>query len=500
MAPVAHCLFCGEAVPDADDRFEVLPLCQACLEEAQLGELDEPFSDDAEFGGDGVPLSHSRAHDQFLTRSMVIPFSTPASLAPPGATRSEEMIARVDPDSLRWLQVSENLREFLGHAVSRLLVRSFLDSVHPDDRQLARTEFDQVLDFGERNDIVIRLKSQSNQWHYMRLTAQARYEPDGTINHIRCNFRDVTDRVQAEQELKRRTEQLLDANEQLRQANQQLEQAQAQLVHSEKLAALGTLAAGMAHELNNPLAFVINNLAIIERDLEPLFRLVALEREGEAEIAKSRPDLAAAIATLADELDLNFLQESLPRLVKSSHNGLKRVARIVEKLRGFAQLDRAKISDFDINESLDECLLMLGESLSHAQIVTERDLAPIPTIPASAVDLNQVFLDILANAISAIECTGRTDGRIVVKSDQVADHVVVEVTDNGCGIDPAILPKIFDPFFTTKPQGKGVGLGLSLCHGIVAHHGGKIHVESQPGQGTCFRVSLPVDPDDRPAR
>ena len=498
MTSSISCIWCGEPISGENGVGADLPVCASCLSESDESEkgCDDAHELELETPGphEAAPaeLRTSMPRDRLLTRSMVGP---PGTRLEPQATqvaRGEDWIGRIEPETFRWVEISERLREFLGQASSRLMTLSLLQFLHPDDRALAAEELRQACEIGERNDLVVRMKGRSNAWHYMRLSAHARYEADGKLNHIRCNFRDVTDRVQAEHELKRRTEQLLSANEQLREANLQLKEAQAQLVYSEKVAALGTLAAGMAHEMNNPLAFAINNLALVERDLNPLFRLLALEREGEPEIAKHRPELAAAIATLADELDLAFLEENLPHLIQSTHNGLVRVARIVERLRGFAQLDRGKFSELDINESIDDCLMMLSEHLSRAGITIERRREPLPPIEASHGDLNQLLLNLLANAIAAIESAGGTDGRIIVESHRIADHVFIEISDNGIGIEPDILTRIFDPFFTTKPQGKGMGLGLSVCHGIAAQHGGRIEVESQIGEGACFRVSLPI--------
>ena len=350
----------------------------------------------------------------------------------------------------------------------------------------------QVREYGERNDLVFRLRARSGAWHYLRIYAQARYDEAAKLNHIRCNLKDVTDSVRAEQELSHRTEKLIQANEQLRAINRKLEETQSRLVQSEKLAALGTLAAGIAHEINNPLAFAINNTAVVQRDLGGLFQLVERLQQALGAEPAARQEHAMAIDELIDQIDLSYTRESLPRLVDSARNGLLRVARIVEKLRGFARLDRASYGDVDVNESIDQCLVMLSESISRLGIQVLRSLGAVPPVQGDGSELNQVFLNVITNSIDAIEETGTGHGLITVQTRTDSGDVVIDIADNGAGIPEAILPRIFDPFFTTKPPGKGAGLGLAACHGIITKHGGRIDVESRPGARTCFRVRLPI--------
>jgi len=417
---------------------------------------------------------------------MLVPIPGMQSVPP------DEMICRLEPFCLRWLDLSDSFGKFLGQSFDQLAHQTFTQYLHEDDRDLAQDEFRQACEHGERYDLVLRLKSFSRQWHYMRISAQARYEPDGRVNHIRCNLRDVTESVHAEHELRRRTAKLIASNEQLREINQRLEKTQAQLIQSEKLASLGTLTAGMAHEINNPLSFAINNLAMLQRDVSGLFRLLTLYQQVCDDPRGSRPELAALIAQVREEIDLAYLAENLPRIMHSTFRGLTRVAQIVEKLRGFSQIDRAGVGEVDVNESIDQCLLMLSETLDRLRIGVDRQFADVPRVEGAVADLNQVFLDLIANSAGAIQGSGQSDGRIVVATWSQGVEIVVEITDNGCGISPEVLPKIFDPFFTTKPPGKGTGLGLSVSHGIVARHGGRIEVQSQVGKGSCFRVVLPL--------
>ena len=307
-------------------------------------------------------------------------------------------------------------------------------------------------------------------------------------------MRDVTDHVRAEHELRRRTDKLLAANEELRRINRELEGAQARLVHTEKLAALGTMAAGMAHEINNPLAFALNNLAVLRRDTAEMLELLSLYHAAWTMPDDARPEVVAAIEAAREEVDLPYLEESVPRLLHASHAGLIRVARVVERLRDFARLDRAPIGDLHINESIEQCLVLLSEDIARLRIAVDGRPGELPPLQAVAADLNQALFDLLSNAISAIEESGRPDGQIVIATAHVGEEIVVEIRDNGVGIPPEALPRIFDPFFTTRPIGQGRGLGLSVTHAIVAGHGGRIEVESNPGSGCCFRLVLPSGP------
>ena len=434
-----------------------------------------------------APAKPPKAPDRTVSRSMLI--KVPNIHVRPGS--GDAMVCRLEPETLRLIQASEPFGQFVG-TLPDDHPRSLLDYVHLDDRGLAEDEFRQAVELGERHDFVLRVRRRDGEWHYMRIFTQARYDPDGAINHIRCFLKDVTDRIHAEQELRRRTEQLTDANERLRLANRKIQQAQGQLVHSEKLAALGTLAAGMAHEINNPLAFATNNMAVLDRDLALLLAIIARYEQARPALERADPEAAAAIGLARDDADLPYLVENLPRLIESTRRGLGRVAQIVKNLRGFAQLDRAEVGEIDVNESIDQGLGLLGDFLARLRIEVTRDFAALPPLECAPAHLNQVFLNLLMNAMQAIESANRADGRITIETALAEDgQIRVEITDNGTGIPPDVLPRIFDPFFTTRAIGQGSGLGLSLGHGIIADHGGTIEVESTVGVGTTFRIRLP---------
>jgi PAS domain S-box-containing protein len=270
------------------------------------------------------------------------------------------------------------------------------------------------------------------------------------------------------------------------------QQMRTRVVQAEKLASLGMLSAGVAHEINNPLSYVATNLAVLERDVRFLFELLGTYEKARDGLAQTQPDVIRETTRLAEEFDLPYIRENIDKLLSSTRLGIKRVADIVQNLRGFARVDRASAQAADIHEALKTALEMIQGRLNRRNITLEQHLGDLPTVNGSPAQLNQVFLNLLVNAMQAIESTQRDDGRIAITAEAKNGEVVVEVADNGCGISEDVLPQIFNPFFTTKHVGDGTGLGLSITHGMVQDHGGRMEVESVLGQGSRFRVILPV--------
>lgn len=272
----------------------------------------------------------------------------------------------------------------------------------------------------------------------------------------------------------------------LQQLNSQLEEAQHQLLQSEKMASIGQLAAGVAHEINNPIGYVHSNLGTLEKYVQDTFNLIALYESAENTISDAA--LLAKIKAAKNSLDLEFLKEDLHSLMNESKDGITRVKQIVQNLKDFSH---AETSDAwllsDLEKGLDSTLNIVNNDLKYkAEII--KQYGAIPQVECLPSQLNQVFLNLLVNAGHAIE----QRGTITVSTGQQGDEVWIAVADTGSGIKPEHLQKIFDPFFTTKPVGKGTGLGLSLSYGIVQKHHGRIEVQSEVGKGTTFRVWLPV--------
>jgi two-component system NtrC family sensor kinase len=276
---------------------------------------------------------------------------------------------------------------------------------------------------------------------------------------------------------------LIRSNEALVELNGKLRLAQDQLMQSEKLASIGQLAAGVAHEINNPVGYVFSNFGTLERYLADLFRMLGAYEEAEPLLANT--PAAHRLAALRQEIELDYLKEDVPTLMAESCEGIKRVRKIVQDLKDFSHVDLHQQWDLcDLHVGIDSTLNIVNNEIKYkADVVKEYGV--LPQVECLPSELNQVFMNLMVNAAHAI---GDQRGTITLRTGDGGDHVWVEVTDNGSGIAPEHLNKIFDPFFTTKPVGKGTGLGLSLSYGIVKKHGGRIEVESEVGVGTTFRV------------
>jgi signal transduction histidine kinase len=292
--------------------------------------------------------------------------------------------------------------------------------------------------------------------------------------------RDIERRRAAEAELTER-------NTQLAVLNQKLNDAQGQLMQSEKLASIGQLAAGVAHEINNPIGYVHSNLGSLEKYIEAA--LAVLDAYAGAEAAIADPGVLAQLQQIKQEQELAYLREDLPTLLAESKEGITRVRKIVQDLKDFSRADTAQTWEpADLHRCLDSTLSVVWNELKYKAEVL-KEYGELPEVECVPSQLNQVFMNLMVNAAHAIE---GPRGKITLRTGTDAETVWIEVSDTGTGIPPENLGRIFDPFFTTKAVGKGTGLGLSLAYGIVQKHHGEIEVSSEVGVGTTFRVVLPV--------
>jgi signal transduction histidine kinase len=272
-------------------------------------------------------------------------------------------------------------------------------------------------------------------------------------------------------------------NVELANRKSELERLQAQLVHTEKMASLGQLSAGIAHELNNPAGFIYGNMDILRDNLAQLEKLftaydqVALSSGG-----------SLLIKALKDEIHYERLIGDLNSIVSDCREGAQRICDVVHNLRLFSRLDEAELKRIDIHEGIDSTIRLLSRYYSSGRILLHKDYGDLPWVTCYAGQLNQVWMNLLVNAAQAVP----EQGEVCLSTKLEEDWVIVEISDTGSGISDDQLSRIFDPFFTTKPVGEGTGLGLSISYGIIERHGGTITAKSRPGAGSTFTVRFPA--------
>jgi two-component system, NtrC family, sensor kinase len=322
--------------------------------------------------------------------------------------------------------------------------------------------------------------------------------PDEAISLIR----NITERKQIEARLRQQEEELRrqrdsleelvrTRGEKLRQATLELEEQQAQLIQAEKLASLGQMAAGIVHEINNPVSYVMSNLGTLDQYVSALTPLLRLQGEL---LALPEPEERSPAAELRERLreqwkqeDVDYILTDMPQLIEESLAGTRRVIEIAQSLRSFAREDSGEPQLVDVNAELASTLKMVWNELKY-KCEVKRDFGPLPPVSCHPTQLAQVFTNLLVNAAHAIE----TRGEIRIRTRHEGSEVVVEISDTGKGMTQETLSKLFTPFFTTKPRGQGTGLGLSVSYGIITRHKGRIAVQSEPGKGSTFTIHLPA--------
>lgn len=378
--------------------------------------------------------------------------------------------------------VSANASRVLGYDPEEMVAdpNFWFNHIHPDDIPTIFSSLAMVFVEGQRA-YEYRFRTSDGRYLWMHDTLRLIRDAEGNPLEVIGSLTDITDRKTMEEALKQ-------TGEEQKLLIEKLQEAQAQLLQSEKMASIGQLAAGVAHEINNPVGFVNSNMGSLSSYVDTLFEVIdgydqLLARTG------NNPEIAAAAAQLKKKADLDYLKEDVTELVKESMDGLKRVKDIVQSLKDFSHVGETDWQMADLHHGLDSTLNIANNSFKYKARV-EKQYGNLPLVKCLASQLNQVFMNLIVNASHAI----KESGVITIRTGVDGEWVWVEVSDTGVGIPAENLPRIFDPFFTTKPVGQGTGLGLSLSYNIVQKHSGRIDVISEVGKGTTFTVHLPIDP------
>jgi PAS domain S-box-containing protein len=375
----------------------------------------------------------------------------------------------------------------IGKPLDQILGKSDFDFFPRELAERYRRDDQNVVISGKPFETVEEHVTPAGEKLYVQVIKTAVYDERGKVIGTQGLFWDVTEKYAYERRLEESNVQLEELAKSEKDAYEQLKQAQSTMVQTEKLAGLGQMVAGVAHEINNPLAFVSNNVVVIQRDVSSLVELIGLLREGEETLPA---ELRERVKELEERIDLSYTLENLQGLFGRTREGVRRIQQIVRDLRDFARLDEADLHEIDLNAGIESTVNIIQGHAKKKRVSVKTQLTPLPPVTCYPAKVNQVVMNLVGNAIDA----SNEGGEVCVKSrlDGDSQTVVLEVEDHGCGIPESIKGRIFDPFFTTKPPGEGTGLGLSISYGIIRDHGGKIDVKSEVGRGTTFVICLPV--------
>ncbi len=392
---------------------------------------------------------------------------------------ADQLIAMITPEGALMAINRIGAGEF-GATPAELAGKNLFDLLPPEFGIAVSDQIAEVVNTGRTSEI-----DAAKQDRTFHVTV---YPVPGHPPRVVVYASDVTDRVAAEVELRKEREQLATSLAHQRELNHKLEDAQNQLLQSEKMASLGQLAAGVAHELNNPIGFVRSNVTTLEGYLKGLFEIIAAYDTKTS--AALPPADVADLADIKAQNDFEFIHEDIFQLLSESKDGLTRVQEIVQNLKDFSRVGGAGWGWADLHACIDSTLNIIWNEIKYKCTVVKHYDPTLPQVYCIASQLNQVFMNLLVNAAHAIP----EKGEIVISTDHSVDGSVrIRIADNGVGIPEENLQRLFEPFFTTKPIGKGTGLGLSIAYGIIGKHHGNIEVRSVVGQGTTFTVTLPID-------
>ena len=380
--------------------------------------------------------------------------------------RVDDMLFLADPDR-RIRRCNRTFREFVGRSYAEILGQPF-------DRLLSEAGVEAELSF-ERP--VECFHERTGKWFVVS------HYPFGEVSGVETRATIVT--IHDSTERKKAAEELTRKNLRLNEALAALKRSQAKVLHQEKMASIGQLAAGVAHEINNPIGFINSNLSTLGKYLSRLSGFLAVQSECIA--AGAPPEQVESVHQEQARLKIDYIVKDLEDLIRESLEGAERVRSIVADLKSFSRVDESEYKQADLNECLRSTINIVWNEIKY-KATLKKEFGEIPRTRCYPQQMNQVFMNLLVNAAHAIE----QQGSITVRSWEEDGYVCVSVADTGQGIPEANLNRIFEPFFTTKEVGKGTGLGLSITYDIVKKHHGEITVRSEPGKWTEFTVRIPV--------
>ena len=405
---------------------------------------------------------------------------------------SNEKLGNINTQLLRAVEQSPTVSTILSHdGIVTYTTPSFtsLTGFSSDkaqilfDKYVEKISFKSMVKLFEKNSSQtevlngeITVKDKDDCPIYLATSLSPVYGNDGEIESFLCSANDISLLKHLELDLKQK-------NVEQQEIICKLKEAQEQLFQSEKMASIGQLAAGVAHEINNPIGFINSNIETLNDYLLNLFELInTYEKE-----AKELPSNITGAEQLRQSIDFDFISEDIPAMMTETKEGLNRVKKIVRDLMDFSRVNESQLVTYDIRKGLESTLNVAWHELKYkADIIKEfNDIPEIECVPSQ---LNQVFMNLMVNAAQALD----NRGTIILRTKYQKNQVIVEIEDSGSGIKPEHLKRLFDPFFTTKPIGTGTGLGLSVSYSIIKKHNGEITVDNQLNKGTCFRICLPI--------
>ena len=392
--------------------------------------------------------------------------------------------ASVPTGDFRMTYVSNNAYKVLGYEPEEMTAdpNFWFEHIHPDDTAQIFSSLALLFSEGERS-YEYRFMNSAKDYIWVHDMLHLIRDEHGDPLEVVGSLTDISERKKMEDELRHTSneQQLL---------IQKLQETQQQLLQAEKMASVGQLAAGIAHEINNPLGFVNSNMNSLQSYMATLFNVIDQYEQitGQSPLTA---DNREAMTNVAQAADLDFIKEDIVELVKESLDGLRRVKDIVQSLKDFSHIGETDWQQADIHQGIDSTLNIVSNEIRYKAIVTKH-YGKIPLVECVISELNQVMMNLLINAAHAIQDKGVITIATGTEQRNGIDCVWIKITDNGAGIEPHNLTRIFEPFFTTKPVGSGTGLGLSLAYGIINKHKGEISVKSVVGKGTQFTINLPV--------